>query len=958
MTRPWSTGATWLRWDPHLHAPGTLQNDGFKGDWDAYLTAIETATPAPSALGVTDYLSMDGYKTMLDHKSKGRLPNVSLLFPNIEMRLTVETRRGNGINVHLLVCPEDGDHVARIESLLAGLDYKNFREQIFRCTRDDLIRLGREHEQNAQLPKTAALRAGVNQFKVDWRSLQRLKNDDKWFRDNVLIAVAAGNDGLSGLGKDAAFSAEREAIGTFADIIFSSNEKQREYWAGHRADFKKKGLIEKPCLHGSDAHSLAAVLAPDLERRCWIRSEPTFDGLRQTLVEPERRVYIGPTPPRGPSEDNVIRTIEIKNAPWMLTSRVSLNDGLVTIIGAKGSGKTALADLAAFGAFARDEPAGEASFISKAREHISDVEVQLEWGDGSRTSSPFTSQDHDEEPRVRYLSQQFVERLCSNAGVAQPLVDEIEAVVFSAIPEEDRMHCSAFSELRDLELRDPLAARENELDRIRRLTEQISIAYQEHSELKLAKAKHAEAKRLREACESALKQLPPPGDPKATAAHEAASRALSALREEIAQAERRRKNLDDLRGALDRMLRAAEDDHARIQETFADLQLVDTEWDQLRLQRHDGALAMLKRLDKKVADRLKNLRAYGMKDQPDPLPSDPVGITQLAAREEKLGKQLGADKANAKRLAKLKGEQARRRKTEAKQMSLVQHAENAPSRWSAADTKRMESYERIFATLDEEKSKLEGLYSPLHQQLPPDGKLAFYVHRRVDTTAWAAAGERILDLRRPPFSGRGTLQEVADKHLTPAWTAGSATEAAAALKGFLTTYAKSAMKARREGVSAQDFGNWAFSTEHIHVEYGIKYEGVPIARLSPGTRGVVLLTLFLGLDRWDERPLIIDQPEENLDPKSVFSELVPFFRQAATRRQIIMVTHNANLVVNTDSDQVIVTSSTRDAPDTLPNIVYEAGGLEDQAIRAAVCSLLEGGEDAFRRRGRRYGMPG
>lgn len=290
-------------------------------------------------------------------------------------------------------------------------------------------------------------------------------------------------------------------------------------------------------------------------------------------------------------------------------------------------------------------------------------------------------------------------------------------------------------------------------------------------------------------------------------------------------------------------------------------------------------------------------------------------------------------------------------------MALVEHVEKAPSRGAAAEAKRMESYERIFATLQDEQKKLEALYSPLHKQLPHDGKLTFYVHRRVDTAAWAAAGERILDLRRPPFSGRGTLQETADKLLTPAWTSGSASEAADALRGFLTTHARDAMRARREGVSPQDFGNWVFSTEHIHVEYGMKYEGVPVARLSPGTRGVVLLTLFLGLDRWDERPLIIDQPEENLDPKSVFSELVPFFREAATRRQIIMVTHNANLVVNTDSDQVIVTSSARDKPNALPKISYEAGGLEDQEIRAAVCSLLEGGQDAFQRRGRRYGIP-
>ena len=83
-----------------------------------------------------------------------------------------------------------------------------------------------------------------------------------------------------------------------------------------------------------------------------------------------------------------------------------------------------------------------------------------------------------------------------------------------------------------------------------------------------------------------------------------------------------------------------------------------------------------------------------------------------------------------------------------------------------------------------------------------------------------------------------------------------------------------------------------------------------------------------------------------------------FFREATGRRQIIMVTHNANLVVNTDSDQVIVAQAKRGSPKPLPRITYEAGGLEDPAIRAHVCRLLEGGEAAFRRRGQRYGIKG
>jgi ABC-type multidrug transport system ATPase subunit len=149
------------------------------------------------------------------------------------------------------------------------------------------------------------------------------------------------------------------------------------------------------------------------------------------------------------------------------------------------------------------------------------------------------------------------------------------------------------------------------------------------------------------------------------------------------------------------------------------------------------------------------------------------------------------------------------------------------------------------------------------------------------------------------------------------------------------------------------FAHWLFDTDHISVRYEIVYDGIDIRKLSPGTRGIVLLLLYLALDDADDRPLIIDQPEENLDPKSVFEELVALFIAAKAKRQVIMVTHNANLVINTDADQIIVAEAGPHVAGGLPPISYSAGGLENASIRKAVCDILEGGESAFRERARR-----
>src|SRR5688572_2812178 len=92
-TKKFDSGSHWHRWDPHIHAPGTLWNDQFGGrePWDQYLTKIEQAQPVIRSIGVTDYYTLDSYERMREEKKRGRLPDCDLIFPNIEMRLSTAT---------------------------------------------------------------------------------------------------------------------------------------------------------------------------------------------------------------------------------------------------------------------------------------------------------------------------------------------------------------------------------------------------------------------------------------------------------------------------------------------------------------------------------------------------------------------------------------------------------------------------------------------------------------------------------------------------------------------------------------------------------------------------------------------------------------------------------------------------------------------------------------------------
>src|SRR5579872_3798518 len=103
-----NSGSRWFRWEPHIHAPGTILNDQFKGadKWETYLKALEDAKPTIRAIGITDYYNTESYERVCEAKRTGRLPHCQLIFPNIEMRLGIGTVKGKWVNVHLLVSSE------------------------------------------------------------------------------------------------------------------------------------------------------------------------------------------------------------------------------------------------------------------------------------------------------------------------------------------------------------------------------------------------------------------------------------------------------------------------------------------------------------------------------------------------------------------------------------------------------------------------------------------------------------------------------------------------------------------------------------------------------------------------------------------------------------------------------------------------------------------------------------
>jgi len=135
--------------------------------------------------------------------------------------------------------------------------------------------------------------------------------------------------------------------------------------------------------------------------------------------------------------------------------------------------------------------------------------------------------------------------------------------------------------------------------------------------------------------------------------------------------------------------------------------------------------------------------------------------------------------------------------------------------------------------------------------------------------------------------------------------------------------------------------------KYIQVRPRITIQGDELEDLSAGQKGTIYLCLKLATQTFSG-PLVFDQPEDDLDNEFINDELIQLFTEIKEFRQVIIVSHNANLVVNSDSEQIII------AKNNLGSLSYNSGSLENELINTGICRILEGGEIAFEKRKNKY----
>ncbi len=1023
-------GSTWKKWDLHVHTPSSVVNK-YKGTpeeaWEAFLLDLEALPPEFKVIGINDYIFIKGYELVRKAKlEQGRLTNIDLILPVIELRLdkfagvVKKDKDGayaqsdwNRINLHVIFDALDPEIIRQqfLGSLTPSYDlipdatnWKGKWKGVI--TRDSLAELGKMIIDSAPPDKKAdfasPLEEGFNNLCV---SLEKVTEalDTHYLAGKHLIAV--GKTEWANLKWDGQSIAEKRNIINKADLVFTASVNPAEY-AAARKKLTESNVMDR-LLDCSDAHALSSSADKDRIGNCftWIKADATFDGLLQALTEFEDRVFIGDSPPKRllveGNRTKYVSKIRINRKPgstladtWFDVD-LPLNHDLVAIIGNKGSGKSAMADIAALAGDTKNFKSfsflNDRRFRNPRNRLAPHFIGALGWHDGTESARQLDQDPSDTSvERVKYLPQSYLETLCNELGEggSSTFDTELRKIIYTHVPEEDRLGYNSMDELLNFKVAEIESSREQVLKEIskanadillteKRLTPEFKQSLQEQLDAKVAELTALEGAKPAQVEDPTASDAAKEESKVATEKIEALEVELKKLREEEKQL-RDKKTADAKRQAVLSRIAQAIANHKKAHDLFAvELSTMLTEVD----AGINAADIVDLKIDTTKIDALSKAVKESISATDVALGSqDPAGLNKRREAAEAGVAEIKSKLGEKQRLFIIFKEQVS--KWERAKQELVGSTDKAqsiewfkaeiaslstlPERLAKLKASRVELakkvHEQIVKTVDEYRRLYEPVQDFVKSAAQMDMHLPLDFDVRIEESNFQEEFfPRINRQSRGSFSGvdesnqlmRGLLKEA------------NFGDVDSTLK-FLDTIDDMLHFDRREsgagretkiadqlrrGGEPQDIFDYLFGMSYLTPRYSLTFDKQEISQLSPGERGLLLLVFYLLVDK-DDIPIIIDQPEENLDNQTIFKVLVKCVKAAKQRRQVIMVTHNPNLAVVCDAEQIICATCDK----TTNTFNYISGGIESPVIKAKVVEILEGTEPAFKNRKRKYGL--
>lgn len=886
-------GSEWRKWDLHIHTPKSIYNN-YGGDneqvWEKFIEALERLPHDVKVIGINDYYFIDGYEKVMTYKAQGRLNNIDKIFPILEFRIDTfgsgSENKLQKINLHILFDIDEQD----IDN-----EIKKIREEFINLI--PITSLEKHQTKKLSIDNFIAeggtLQAGFSSLIPPTKKVFELASSSTW-KDRVFIFL--GYKEWSNLDKNQQLKPFKEDLYSKAGAFFSSN-----YDTIERSQVWLNEYGSRRLLHSLDIHDFNTLDTANkdengefLERKnyicnTWIKADPTFEGLKQILYEPSERVKIQNDNPGLEREKSPFTLITIPQKTKVFkddddiffdVNSIPLNNGLVSIIGGRGTGKSQLINYLA-AVFNKIKQANDYNLDSDI-EISRKVSITEDAKVFKPTDSPSASFMFIEQSQIKNLvadRDDFSKNILETIGVtdtytiAKTYSDKAENIV-------------------------------NEYHRIRKVL-------------------FPDGKTIVERKESIDKEIKRYNDFIQNITSEQNKKKLENYQKNVERLHRNKAWHDQVTLQYNRQKQFVEEANAILQSWNDKLKKRN-----IQIPLIDISVTQTYLLNTLIPDiensRIGILDAINhTKDEFKDYKGDlSTLLTRVSLFQEKLN-ALKAEKAlverEEKNYVKLSSESFKDLGNEIIE-SIQTYTNLISEKWK----------EFKGDTLDENSEKKDLLHLILQKELEVEAIITFDVEKMY---------ELLLDRLDKRTYSENKLKDILSINSIDEFY------------DFITL--KSDINLFNNNNIRDDLKNhilvlfYQNYTSFISIGVKVMLNKKSITKLSYGQQGTIYLRLQIAANIFSDT-IIYDQPEDDLDNDFITKELVTIFKTIKLYRQVIIVSHNANLVVNADSEQIIVAEN-KDGV-----LSYMSGSLENPQINAKVCQILEGGKEAFDRRKRKY----
>lgn len=692
-----------------------------------------------------------------------------------------------------------------------------------------------------------------------------------------------------------------------------------------------------PMIICSDNHN---VFNYKIKQNLWIKADPNFQGLKQILGEPEERVKICTDKPNAKYKSNIIdkvRFVDTSGLKRFPREWIDLNDGLNTIIGGKSTGKSLLLYFIA--------KTIDYDLKSSVNYEFEDLDFELQWADNTIYKLGDKEYENNQKATKKSRPITYISQLYINDLLEDDKKEFIELILdfLKEKPIFEAFYTSHINSIREFTLNI-----EQEISHLINLKKTI---VQQEEQLAKFGDKNAKSKELKEI----LRKIEEAKRNSKFSKEE--EKALQALQEKNKNVTSQGKtinksihDLTDLKNSVDKRYKEASNQIKS--DLTQQLRYLETPQHQELQEHFDKIQKLFSAFNKDIINIFSTIR--------EKQTSQSKNSEELARINEQIEKLLEKSKFQDKiQLLNTEVERYEKELSQIEQKEKILSVEK--DKLNASLITILDKYEKRHNAY----LKLSNFINLDYSDLIAEGGIRLKVDISFDEDAFFGRFIEMFNLRTMNFSGlysecfdANSYKYNKDDHINRIRKiASDLVYETSKFKFKASNNFETAIKALLEDFSKNNFTLYQGSDN--------------IERMSPGKRGLILLKLYLSLNKADY-PILIDQPEDNLDNRTVYSELKGFLKSKKIQRQIIMVTHNANLVIATDSEQVIVAN--QDGEDGKDNKTYkfeyvtgalehtfqkrekEEGVLFQLGIREHVCEILEGGEEAFHKREVKYGF--